>query len=319
MLVSYSKTLHSPMYVFLTQLSASDIILSTVIVPNILNILLNERPSISFSGCITQFYFFGLMSVFECYTLTVMSYDRYLAICSPLHYVSIMGQELCITFIFASWLLSFSISLFIVFRICQLQFCGPNIIDDFFCDLEPLLNLSCSDVSVVRMEISVISVFDVIFPFVVILVSYMYIVVTIAKIRSFSGRLKSFSTCSSHLTVVCMYYGTLTVMYVLPNEDQSQTISRMLPMLYTVLTPFLNPCIYSLKNKDIKEALKTNKSTDRSRYRQQDTSPENRIQRSEYWPRYRVQRSGYWTETESKTQLLPRRAQSTDCSVSNYQ
>ncbi|KAM5171611.1 olfactory receptor 5P55-like [Mantella aurantiaca] len=256
MLVSYSKTLHSPMYFFLTQLSTSDIMLITDIVPNILNVLLNERPSIFLSGCITQFCVFVLTAAFECFILTVMSYDRYLAICSPLHYASIMGQELCLKLIFASWLFSFSFSFIFLLSISQLQFCGPNAVDNIFCDLEPLLQLSCSDVSVVRMEASVIAVLDIIFPFVVILVSYMYIVVTISKIRSFSGRLKSFSTCSSHLTVVCMYFGTLTVMYVIPNENQSQINSRMLAIMYTVLTPFLNPFIYSLKNKDIKEAFK---------------------------------------------------------------
>ncbi|KAM5171600.1 olfactory receptor 11L1-like [Mantella aurantiaca] len=256
MLVSYSKTLHSPMYVFLTQLSVSDMILITDIVPNVLNILLNERPSISFASCITQLYFFGLTAAFECFILTVMSYDRYLAICSPLRYASIMDQEFYMKLIVASWLLSCTISLIFVLSICQLQFCGPNTIDHFFCDLEPLLQLSCSDVSVVRMEASVISIPDIVLPFFVTLVSYLYIAVTISKISSFSGKLKSFSTCSSHLTVVCMYYGTLIAMYVLPNENQSQIISRMLAMLYTVLTPFLNPFIYSLKNKDIKEALK---------------------------------------------------------------
>ncbi|XP_040197795.1 olfactory receptor 1468-like [Rana temporaria] len=255
-LVSYNKSLHSPMYLFLTQLSVSDIMLTIDIVPNMLNIVLNERPSISFSGCITQLYFFGLPVGFECFLLTVMSYDRYLAICSPLHYSSIMNQAFSVKLILASWLLSCSISLIFAISICQLHFCGPNTIDHFFCDLEPLLKLSCSDVTMVQIEASIISIPDIVIPFILTVVSYMYIVVTIVKIPSFSGRLKSFSTCSSHLAVVSMYYGTLTIMYVLRNEDQSQIISRILAAMYTVLTPFLNPFIYCLKNKDIKEAYK---------------------------------------------------------------
>ncbi|XP_073479948.1 olfactory receptor 1468-like [Aquarana catesbeiana] len=256
MLVYYSKTLHSPMYFFLTQLSISDIMLTTDIAPNILNIALHERTSISFPGCITQYYFFGSIETFECFLLTVMSYDRYLAICSPLHYVSIMNHALCIKSVLASWLLSCSIAFILTVGICQLEFCGPNTIDHFYCDFNPLVELSCSDTSTVQMELTILCFPVIVLPFIVIVVSYTYIVLTMLKIPSFSGKLKPFSTCSSHLIVVFIFYGTLIAMYVLPNEGQSQMIKKIMSMLYTVFTPFLNPFIYSLRNKDIKDALR---------------------------------------------------------------
>ncbi|XP_077329861.1 olfactory receptor 11L1-like [Lithobates pipiens] len=254
-LVSYSKTLQSPMYFFLFQLSVTDIILITDIAPNMLNILLHGQTSISFPGCITQLYFFVLSETFECLLLTVMSYDRYLAICYPLHYVSIMSQVLCITFVFVAWLLSSSLTSFIIHGVCSLEFCGPNTIDQFFCDFYPLMKLSCSDTSIVRMESTLLCTAVVVLPFFLIVLSYIYIALTILKISSISGRLKSFSTCSSHLTVVSIFYGTLISMYVLPSEGQSQMVSKILSLLYTVFTPFINPFIYSLRNKDIKNAL----------------------------------------------------------------
>ncbi|XP_040197811.1 olfactory receptor 1468-like [Rana temporaria] len=254
-LVSYSKSLHSPMYFFLSQLSVSDIILITNIAPNMLNIVLHGQTSISFPGCITQLYVFALSETFECFILTVMSYDRYLAICYPLHYVSIMSQVLCIALVFAAWLLSSSLTSFIIHGVCSLEFCGPNTIDQFFCDFYPLMKLSCSDTSIVRMESTLLCTAVIVLPFLLIVLSYIYIALTILKISSISGRLKSFSTCSSHLTVVSIFYGTLISMYVLPNEGQSQMISKILSLLYTVFTPFINPFIYSLRNKDIKNAL----------------------------------------------------------------
>ncbi|XP_073479932.1 olfactory receptor 1468-like [Aquarana catesbeiana] len=254
-LVYYSKTLQSPMYFFLSQLSVSDIILITDIAPNMLNIVLHGQTSISFPGCITQLYFFVLPETFECFLLTVMSYDRYLAICYPLHYVSIMSQVLCIAFVFVAWLLSSSLTSFIIHGVCSLEFCGPNTIDHFFCDFYPLMKLSCSDTSIVRMESTLLCTAVVVLPFLLIVLSYIYIALTILKISSISGRLKSFSICSSHLTVVSIFYGTLISMYVLPNEGQSQMISKILSLLYTVFTPFINPFIYSLRNKDIKNAL----------------------------------------------------------------
>ncbi|XP_073479951.1 olfactory receptor 1468-like [Aquarana catesbeiana] len=255
MLVYYSKTLHSPMYFFLSQLSISDIMLTTNIAPNMLHVVLHKWTPISFSGCITQYFVFCSIEAFECYLLTVMSYDRYLAICSPLHYASIMKQTLCIELVLASWILSCSMGLIPTLEICQLEFCGPNVIDYLFCDFNPLVELSCSDTSRAQMEVTLLCVPIIILPFLMIVVSYTYIVLTLVKIPSSLGRQKSFSTCNSHLTVVFMFYGTLTATYLIPNKGQSQTISKMMSLLYTVFTPFVNPFIYSLRNKDIKKIV----------------------------------------------------------------
>ncbi|XP_077329885.1 olfactory receptor 5P68-like [Lithobates pipiens] len=256
MLVYFSKTLHSPMYFFLSQLSISDIMLTTDIAPHMLHVVLHERTSISFSGCITQYYVFSTTETFECFLLTVMSYDRYLAICSPLHYTSIMKQTLCIQLVLVSWIFSCSMTSISTFGVSQLEFCGPNVIDHLFCDFNPLVELSCSDTSRVQMEVILLCVPVLIFPFLVIMVSYIYIVLTILKISSFSGRLKSFSTCSFHLTVVFLFYGTLAAAYMIPKKGQSQTISKIMSLLYTVFTPFVNPFIYSLRNQEIKDSLK---------------------------------------------------------------
>ncbi|XP_040197859.1 olfactory receptor 1468-like [Rana temporaria] len=256
MLVYYSKTLHSPMYFFLSQLSVSDIMLTTDIAPNILHIALHERTPISFSDCIAQYYVFGSTEAFECYLLTVMSYDRYLAICSPLHYTSIMKQTLCIKIVLASWIFSCFMASISTFAISQLEFCGPNAIDYLYCDLNPLVGLSCSDTSRIQIEASLLCIPVLILPFLVIVVSYTYIVLTLLKIPSLSGKQKCFSTCSSHLTVVFIYYGTLLAAYLIPKKGQSRTISKILPLLFTVFTPFINPFIYSLRNKDIKDSLK---------------------------------------------------------------
>ncbi|XP_073479954.1 olfactory receptor 1468-like [Aquarana catesbeiana] len=256
MLVYYSKTLHSPMYFFISQLSISDIMLITDIAPNMLNIVLHETSFISFSGCITQYYVFGSIESFECYLLTVMSYDRYLAICSPLHYASVMKQSLCIEIVLACWIFSCSLASISTFAISQLEFCGPNAIDYLYCDLNPLVELSCSDTSSIQMEETLLCVPVLILPFPVIVVSYIYIVLTLLKIPSISGRQKCFSTCSAHLAVVFIFYGTLIAAYLIPKKGQSQMISKIMSLLYTVFTPFINPFIYSLRNKDIKDSLK---------------------------------------------------------------
>ncbi|XP_075715813.1 olfactory receptor 11L1-like [Rhinoderma darwinii] len=253
LVVSYSRSLHSPMYFFLTQLSLSDILLSTTIVPNMLHIVLYKGSSVSFIGCLIQFYCFTASESLECLLLTVMSYDRYQAICNPLHYTSVMDLTFCVKMVLLFWLFILIIILILSVTMSYLQFCGPNIIDHFFCDFEPLLELSCSDTFIVKMESKLLAVPLVICPFTVIIVSYVYIIFTILKIPSVTGRQKTFSTCSSHLAVVSLYYGSLISIYLFPNKDNAK---KIISLFYTVITPLLNPLIYSLKNNNIKKAFK---------------------------------------------------------------
>ncbi|CAH2272537.1 olfactory receptor 11L1-like, partial [Pelobates cultripes] len=252
-LVSCCRHLHFPMYFFLTQMSVSDILLTTSIAPRMLSIIHHEGGIISFKACITQYYFFGACEALECFLLTVMSYDRYLAICNPLQYNSIMDHAFCIKLIVISWVLGFIMALLIVVPITQLVYCGPNIIDHLFCDFDPLLKLSCSDTLIIHIEVFFLAVPIIFIPFLMVIVSYVYIALTIARIPSISGKKKAFSTCSSHLTVVSIFYGTLTGIYTVPNNVRSLTTSKILSMFLTVVTPMLNPIIYSLRNNDIRE------------------------------------------------------------------
>ncbi|XP_044138635.1 olfactory receptor 11L1-like [Bufo gargarizans] len=253
LVVSYSRSLHSPMYFFLTQLSLTDILLSTTIVPNTLYILLNKVSSVLFIECLTQFYVFSASEALECLLLTVMSYDRYQAICNPLHYPMVMDLTFCVRAILFCWLVILATVLMIYLTVNCLDFCGPNIIDHFFCDLEPLLELSCSDTFIMKLETLFLVIFLAICPVIVIIVSYVYIIFTILKIPSVTGRQKTFSTCSAHLSVVALYYGSLITIYVFPRKQNAKTF---LSLFYTVVTPFLNPMIYSLSNTDIKQAFK---------------------------------------------------------------
>ncbi|KAM3926755.1 olfactory receptor 11L1-like [Leptodactylus fuscus] len=252
LVVSYSRSLHSPMYFLLTQLSLSDILLTTIIVPNVLPVVLHQVSSVSLMRCLTQFYCFAATISLECLLLAVMSYDRYQAICHPLHYTSTMDLTFCIKVVLLCWLVIFLVVLMLSITMSGFEFCGPNVIDHFFCDLDPLLALSCSDTFAVKMESEVLVIPLGIFPVTVIIVSYVYIIITVLKIPSVTGRQKTFSTCSSHLAVVCMFYGSLISMYLFPNQGD---IKKILSLLYTVVTPLLNPMIYSLNNRDIKLAL----------------------------------------------------------------
>ncbi|XP_031754182.1 olfactory receptor 11A1-like [Xenopus tropicalis] len=254
-LVSTSPRLKSPMYFFLSQLSLCDILLTTNIVPNLLNNVLTTRDTISVDSCLTQFYFFGVSIVTECLLLTVMSFDRYMAICNPLHYHSIMNFKLCLHLVLWPWIISFVLSLNITLLLKQIHFCSNNVIDHFFCDFAPLVELSCSDTSLVEMEDLVICLIISFFPFAFIVLTYTQIVFAIIKIPSTSGRHKAFSTCSSHLTVVSMYYGTIIAIYVSPSRGSLKDMTKLLSLIYTVMTPLFNPVIYSLRNQEIRDAL----------------------------------------------------------------
>ncbi|XP_073403037.1 olfactory receptor-like protein I9 [Dendrobates tinctorius] len=254
-LVSTSRNLHTPMYFFISQLSISDILLPTDIVPYTLYILLNNGATITYIGCMAQWYFFCTTELFECLLLTVMSYDRYVAICKPLHYISIMTGPLCMKLVFTFWLLCFFFSFIYSIIILGLQFCGPNIIDHFFCDLVPLQDIACSDTFPIKLQIYLLSIPFVGIPNLIIIISYVNIVRAILQIPSNISRQKAFSTCSSHLTVVSVFYMSLSSVYILPKSGQTSDVNKILSLLYTVFTPLINPIIYSFRNKDIKKAV----------------------------------------------------------------
>ncbi|XP_017948218.2 olfactory receptor 1468-like, partial [Xenopus tropicalis] len=238
------------------QLSFSDLLQSEVIVPTLLRTVMNEGAKIPLIGCIVQLYLFAISEALQCLLLSVMSYDRYLAICNPLRYSSIMNHKLCVKLFVMSWLLALSFPLVALIAAATQEFCNQNTINHFFCDYFPLLELSCSDTFVAQILAITVSTPVVLFPFILIIISYICIAHEILKIVSSIGRQKAFSTCSSHLAVVSILYGTLIGVYVVPTKNRSQTVKKLLSLLYTVVTPFINPMIYSLKSADMKNALK---------------------------------------------------------------
>ncbi|KAM4698756.1 olfactory receptor 6B1-like [Rhinophrynus dorsalis] len=255
-LMLFSELLESPMYYFLCNLSLSEMLFTTNVIPVMLHALLTNGVTISITGCLTQFFLFGCFIVTECFLLTVMSYDRYLAICRPLHYSSIMDFWCCRYLSFTCWalaLLVMSVSLGVVLT---LYFCGLNIIDHFFCDFVPLLVLSCSDTSTAQMVVNLLATASTLFPFIFIVVTYGCIIRSILKIQTVKGKKKAFSTCSSHLGVVSTFYTTVIMVYAVPSRGHTSLLNKILSLIYIFITPLLNPVIYALRNQEIKSALR---------------------------------------------------------------
>ncbi|KAM9120620.1 olfactory receptor 11A1-like [Pangshura tecta] len=248
--------LHTPMYFFLVNLSCLEICYTSTILPRMLASFITEDRTISVTGCMVQFFWFGFLATAECYMLAVMSYDRYLAICKPLRYTAHMDSRLCMQLAAGSWLSSFISLSILVSCMSQLAFCGPNEIDHFFCDLTPVINLSCSDKNLVIMATLILSSINVVLPFLLTLASYVFIISTILRIPSATGKQKAFSTCSSHLIVVTIFYGTLITVYMLPNSKELTAPNKVFSFFYTILTPLINPLIYSVRNKEVKEAMR---------------------------------------------------------------
>ncbi|XP_050775807.1 olfactory receptor 5A1-like [Gopherus flavomarginatus] len=247
--------LNTPMYFFLFHLSFVDICYSSVTVPNMLMNFLVEHKTISVNGCIAQMFLLILMVGAEIFILSAMAYDRYAAICDPLHYVQTMSKGICVQLVSGAWTMGFLYALLNTVFALKMHFCGPNKINHFSCELPPLLQLSCTD-TLTNQVVLLTSV--LIFgssAFLLTLISYIYIISTILRIRSAEGRCKAFSTCSSHLIVVGLWYLTAFFQYTKPSSVSSVVLDEIFSIQYSILTPMLNPIIYSLKNKEVKIAL----------------------------------------------------------------
>nr|XP_033780422.1 olfactory receptor 5V1-like [Geotrypetes seraphini] len=254
--VSIFPVFNTPMYFFLRNLSFLDICFTSTTVPKMLMNFLAQAKTISFIGCITQMYSFIALGSVECILLAVMSYDRYMAICKPLHYTTIMNRTVCTLLAAASWSLASLNSLIHTALAFRLPFCGSNQINHFFCDIPPVLELACADTSINEIMIYSSGGSVIVGSCFFILLSYIYIISAIIKIRSREGRLKAFSTCASHLTVVGLFFGTAIFTYIRPTSTYSLDQDRVIPVLFGIVTPMLNPMIYSFRNKEVHGALR---------------------------------------------------------------
>ncbi|XP_006032281.1 olfactory receptor 1052-like [Alligator sinensis] len=254
--IRVNPQLHTPMYFFLSNLSILDLFYSSVSAPRLLIDFLMERKNISYGACIAQFYFFALLVATEAFLLAVMAYDRYVAICNPLLYTVAMPRRVCIQLVAGSYIGGLTNSLVHTCGLLGLSFCGPNVIKHFFCDLPPLLELACSDTHKNETLLLVFSGAISAFSLSMIIISYLYILSAILRIRSAEGRRKAFSTCTSHLTAVTVFYGSITFSYLQPSSSYSLEQEKVSSVFYSLVVPMLNPLIYSLRNKEVKDTLR---------------------------------------------------------------
>ncbi|XP_036049130.1 olfactory receptor 8B3-like [Onychomys torridus] len=255
-LIMLNAHLHTPMYFFLFNLSFVDLCYSSVITPKMMMNFIVQKNIISYMGCMSQLYFFCFFIISECYVLMSMAYDRYVAICNPLLYNTAMSPRVCSYLMLGSYLMGFSDAMIHTGCMLRLTFCDGNTINHYFCDVLPLLQLSCTSTYVNEMEIFIVGGKDIILPSVIIFVSYGFIISNILQIRSTVGRSKAFSTCSSHIIAVSLFFGSCGFMYLKPSSAISIDQGKISSIFYTIVVPMLNPLIYSLRNKDVKTALR---------------------------------------------------------------
>ncbi|XP_020830088.1 olfactory receptor 5F1-like [Phascolarctos cinereus] len=255
-LIKTDSQLHTPMYFFLTSLSLADIFYSSTIAPKMLADLLSKRKVISFTGCFLQMYVFIALATTEYILFGLMAYDRYVAICNPLLYPVIMSRTMCLKMAGGTFTAGFLNSIIHTSYISSSSFCDSNVIHHFFCDSPPILKLSCSDIQMNETIIFIFAGMTMLGTFLIILTSYIYILFSILRLNSVEGRRKAFSTCASHITAIVIFYGTSVVTYLCPNSNYSPTQGKVISVFYTVVIPMLNPLIYSLRNEEVKRALK---------------------------------------------------------------
>ncbi|XP_014337529.2 olfactory receptor 5B12-like [Bos mutus] len=255
-LILLDSRLHTPMYFFLSNLALVDFGYSTAVTPKVMPGFLTGDKVISYEACAAQLYFFGSFLSVETFLLALMAYDRHAAVCKPLRYTNIMTPRVCAWTVIGSYVLGFLVASVHTWNAFSLSFCRSNVIDHFFCDATPLLALSCSDNNRSEMVLFLLVGFNVLFSNLVILVSYLFIFVTILRMRSSGGHQKAFSTCASHLTAVFIFYGTGSFMYFQPGSHHSRSTDKVASVFYAIVIPMLNPLIYSLRNKEVKGALK---------------------------------------------------------------
>ncbi|XP_004476009.2 olfactory receptor 8B8-like [Dasypus novemcinctus] len=254
-LIALNSHLHTPMYFFLFNLSFIDLCYSSNVTPKMLMNFLSKKNIISYQGCMTQLYFFCFFSISECYMLTSMAYDRYVAICNPLLYNVVMSPKVCLNLILGPYLMAFFGAM--AYSICMLRliFCDANIINHYFCDIIPVLELSCTSTYVNELVLFTVASINICVPSLTIFISYGFILCSILHMNSMEGRSKAFRTCSSHIAAVSLFFGSCSFMYLQPSSARSMNKGKISSIFYTIVVPMMNPLVYSFRNKDVKLAI----------------------------------------------------------------
>ncbi|KAB0371075.1 hypothetical protein FD755_017484 [Muntiacus reevesi] len=255
-LILLDSRLHTPMYFLLSNLSLVDCVYSSAVTPKVMAGLLAGDKVISYGGCVAQMFFFVAFAIVDCFLLAVMAYDRHAAVCKPLRYASTVTPSLSAQMVMACYVWGFAESAVHTGFTFRLSFCHSNVVHHFFCDIPPILALSCSDIYVNEMVLFILAAFNVFFALMVIVSSYLFIFMAILRMHSAEGRKKAFSTCSSHLTAVTIFYGTVIFMYLQPSSSHSMDTDQMASVFYTIIVPMLNPLVYSLRNKEVSNAFR---------------------------------------------------------------